>query len=69
MEEQKKIRNVNVCMLEGNIDFSDIETTGYFSINQYHLYKHPEHHQKLVNNIIDIIKIAQTVNGLMKAIQ
>ena len=49
-------RNVNVCMLEGNIDFSDIETTGYFSINEYHLYKHPEHHQKLFNNIIDIIK-------------
>jgi membrane-bound lytic murein transglycosylase MltF len=22
--------NVNVCMLEGNIDFSDIETTGLF---------------------------------------
>ena len=42
-------------MLEGNIDFSDI-SNDYFRINQYHLYKHPEHHQKLFNNIIDIIK-------------
>ena len=30
--------NVNVCMLEGNIDFSDI-SNNYFRINQYHLYK------------------------------
>ena len=44
--------NVNVCMLEGNINFSDI-SNNYFRINQYHLYKFPKHHQKLFNNIID----------------
>jgi len=47
--------NINVCILKSDIDFSDIESSGYYRINHYHLDKYPEHHQKLFNDIVDII--------------
>ena len=54
--------SVDVTVVEGPTDFSDITDRGYAQINQYHTHMYGRH-QKFFDNIVKIIKTAPALAG------
>lgn len=51
--------SVNIAIMAGPVDFSDIAPDGYCQINQYHLGNYGEHQELLAQ----IYRISQTAPG------
>lgn len=49
--------SVNVSLIKGDVDFSDVTDKGHFQVNHHHLFNYGEH-QGLFEHILRVIKVA-----------